>query len=125
MVKKLPRDLDIFSPLMVIIPQCNHDLAYGLPVAASLWAISFSWCGNSRSLPPPWISNESPKQQVDITEHSICQPGRPSPQGEDQLGSPGLAAFHRTKSSGSCFDSPGSMRAPMRKSSTLRRDNLP
>ncbi len=27
-----------------------------------------------------------------IAEHSICQPGRPFPQGESQLGSPGFAA---------------------------------
>ena len=27
--------------------------AKGLPLAASLWAISFSWCGKGRSAPPP------------------------------------------------------------------------
>ena len=31
----------------------------------------------------------------------MCQPGRPGPQGDGQLGSPCLAAFHRAKSSGS------------------------
>ena len=31
----------------------------------------------------------------------MCQPGRPVPQGESQDGSPGLARFHSTKSSGS------------------------
>ena len=31
----------------------------------------------------------------------MCQPGRPGPQGDGQLGSPGLAAFHSAKSSGS------------------------
>lgn len=35
-----------------------------------------------------------------IAEHSICQPGRPGPQGEGQEGSPGLEAFHNAKSSG-------------------------
>jgi len=29
-------------------------------VAPSLWAISFSWCGNCRSAPPPWMSKVSP-----------------------------------------------------------------
>ena len=33
-----------------------------------------------------------------IVEHSICQPGRPLPQGESHIGSPGLDAFHRAKS---------------------------
>ena len=34
-----------------------------------------------------------------MTEHSICQPGRPSPQGDCQAGSPGLdLAFHSAKS---------------------------
>ena len=42
---------------------------------------------------------------VDIAEHSICQPGRPSPQGDGHEGSPGFACFHRTKSSGSSFAS--------------------
>ena len=30
----------------------------------------------------------------------MCQPGRPGPQGDPQVGSPGLAAFHNAKSSG-------------------------
>ena len=35
-----------------------------------------------------------------MTTHSVCQPGRPGPHGDAQLGSPGLAFFHSTKSSG-------------------------
>ena len=35
-----------------------------------------------------------------MATHSVCQPGRPSPQGDSQVGSPGLAAFHSTKSAG-------------------------
>ena len=33
----------------------------------------------------------------------MCQPGRPGPHGDGQDGSPGLAAFHSAKSSGSRF----------------------
>ena len=33
----------------------------------------------------------------------MCQPGRPSPHGESHAGSPALACFHSTKSSGSCL----------------------
>ncbi len=32
--------------------------------------------------------------------HSMCQPGRPLPQGLSQDGSPSLALFHRAKSPG-------------------------
>eukprot|EP00798_Chlamydomonas_sp_ICE-L_P028259 gene28261-31364_t len=33
--------------------------------------------------------------------HSMCQPGRPGPQGLGQEGSPGLAPFHNVKILGS------------------------
>ena len=33
-----------------------------------------------------------------MTEHSMCQPGRPFPQGLGHAGSPGLLAFQRAKS---------------------------
>ena len=55
----------------------------------------------------------------------MCQPGRPSPQGEGQLGSPGLAAFHSAKSIGSSFSSPGAMRAPASSSSSGWWESLP
>ena len=42
---------------------------------ASACARSFSWCGNRRSLPPPWRSKRSPSKSSDIAEHSMCQPG--------------------------------------------------
>lgn len=35
-----------------------------------------------------------------MAEHSICQPGRPGPQGLSHRGSPALAAFHSAKSAG-------------------------
>lgn len=61
-------------------------------------AISLSWCGKARSIPPEWMSILSPRMADAITEHSICHPGRPSPHGDDQTGSPGLDAFHNAKS---------------------------
>ena len=42
-----------------------------------------------------------------MAEHSMCHPGLPGPQGESQCGSPGFAAFHNAKSSGSRLWSPG------------------
>ena len=58
MVVKLPRDLDIFSPLMFRNPVCIQYFTMGfLPEEASAWAISASWWGNIRSLAPPWMSS--------------------------------------------------------------------
>ena len=65
------------------------------------------------------------KQQVDITEHSICQPGRPLPQGEFQPGSSGEESFHRTKSPGLLLCASTATRAPACCSSRLRFDNWP
>ena len=85
----------------------------GFPVAASLWAISFSWWGNIRSTPPVWMSKLSPRYFIAMAEHSMCQPGRPFPKGVSQKGSPGLAAFQSAKSRGSLLSySWTSTRAP-------------
>lgn len=35
-------------------------------------AISLSWCGKERSIPPEWISILSPSLSTAIAEHSIC-----------------------------------------------------
>ncbi len=94
-------------------------------MAASDWAISFSWWGNTRSFPPPWMSNVSPRCFIDIAEHSMCHPGRPGPQGLSHAGSPGFEAFHSAKSSGSAFRSSTSTRAPERRSSTFFPESLP
>src|SRR6476646_4295659 len=57
------------------------------------------------------MSKRLPRSSEDMTEHSMCQPGLPLPHGESHDGSPGLAAFHSTKSSGSSFASSTSTRA--------------
>ncbi len=121
---KLPSDLDIFSPPTITQPLCTQWRAKGLP-PASAWARSFSWCGKARSWPPPWRSNPSPSRSRDITTHSVCQPGRPGPQGDSQLGSPGLAFFHSAKSSGERFSAPASTRAPARSDSRGWRASRP
>ncbi len=53
-----------------------------------------------------------------MTTHSVCQPGRPGPHGDSQVGSPGLAFFHSTKSRGERFSSSASTRAPARSESS-------
>ena len=55
------------------------------PTAPSDCAISSSWCGNRRSVPPVWMSKRSPRYFIDIAEHSTCQPGKPSPHGRRPL----------------------------------------
>ena len=55
----------------------------------------------------------------------MCQPGRPGPQGEGHAGSPGLACFHTTKSSGSCLNSSICTRAPARDSSMRLPESAP
>jgi hypothetical protein len=76
-------------------------------------------------LPPPWMSKPSPSRSRLITTHSVCQPGRPGPQGESQVGSPGLAFFQRTKSTGLRFSSLPSTRAPARSESSDWRASSP
>ena len=88
-----PVDLAIFVPLDCRCAQCSQVWTNGWPVAASLWAISSSWCGKIRSTPPVWMSNDGPRWAMLIAEHSMCQPGRPSPIAVDHDGSPGLGAL--------------------------------
>ena len=71
------------------------------------------------------MSNVSPRNVCDMAEHSMCQPGRPGPQGLSHCGSPGLAPFHSAKSSGLRLSSPISMRAPDFRSSGLCPDSAP
>jgi hypothetical protein len=51
-------------------------------------------------MPPPWMSIVRPSALSIIAEHSMCQPGRPAPQGLSHSGSFSLDGFHSTKSAG-------------------------
>ena len=90
----LPVDLAIFAPPIWRWAQWSHVPTKVCPVAASLWAISSSWCGKMRSTPPVWMSNDGPRWAMLIAEHSMCQPGRPGPIAVSHDGSPGLGPFH-------------------------------
>ncbi len=108
-----PTDLAIFCLSRRTIPLCTQRRASGAPRAAHVCAASFSWCGKIRSEPPPWISKSSPSSDSAIAEHSMCQPGRPRPQGESQaVSSPGFCAFQSAKSSGSRLRSAPSTPSP-------------
>jgi len=103
-----PSDFDIFSPVNSSIPLCIQRRANSRPAPRD-WAISFSWCGKTRSRPPPWISKTGPRYFSAIAEHSMCQPGRPRPQGESHdVSSPSFVAFQSAKSRGSSLRGFGS-----------------
>ena len=65
-----------------------------------------------RSIPPPLMSTVSPSTSEHIALHSMCQPGRPSPQGDAQAGSPGLDFFQSTKSFSARFSEASAASAP-------------
>ncbi len=122
----LPTDFDIFSSAIRTIPLCIQIFARGSPRAASVWAISFSWWGKTRSEPPPWIAKFVPSSASAIAEHSMCQPGRPSPHGDGQpVSSPSLRAFQSAKSSGSSFSSSVPASSPWSISSGSRFESFP
>src|SRR3546814_1882351 len=58
------------------------------------------------------MSIVSPRCFSIIAEHSMCQPGRPRPQGESQPGRSSDDGFHKTKSAGSRLNGATSTRAP-------------
>ncbi len=100
----LPTDFAIFSSAIWTIPLCIQIRARETPRAASVWAISFSWWGKTRSAPPPWIAKSRPSSFSAIAEHSMCHPGRPSPHGDSHaVSSSSFCAFHSAKSSPSSF----------------------
>ena len=47
------------------------------PRPATVWAISFSWCGKTRSMPPPWMSNSEPQQLLGH-RRALDVPARPA-----------------------------------------------
>ena len=61
-------------------------------------AISFSWCGKARSMPPVCKSTWLPNTLLAMAEHSMCHPGRPYPQGACHPSVLCGAAFQRAKS---------------------------
>ena len=74
----------------VVHPDVRHA---AVPKAQQDCAISFSWCGKTRSMPPPWMSNTSPRCCQLMAEHSMCQPGRPGPRCRRATASPARRAW--------------------------------
>ena len=114
MVTKLPSDFDIFSPPKFTMPEWIQWRAnWPSPKAPSDCAISFSWCGKIE-VGAAAVDVERLAEVAVGHRRALDVPARPArgPTGSSQDGSPGLAPFHSAKSSGLCFCSPTSMRAP-------------
>ena len=106
------------------MPACIQIFANCSQVKDSDCAISFSWCGKIKSLPPPCISKFFPRYLILIAEHSMCHPGLPFPHGLSQFGG-SSENFHNAKSRGLSFASSTSILAPLSRSSVFFFDNFP
>jgi hypothetical protein len=78
-------------------------------------------------LPPPWMSKCVPSSAVAHREHSMCQPGRPGPQGESHFtcGSPAWRLPQHEVERVALAWSSTSTRSPARRSSSDLPDSLP
>ena len=104
----LPTDFDIFSVGHLDHPVVHPDPRQRHPAGRLGLGDLVLVVGKTRSEPPPWIAKSVPSSFSAIAEHSMCQPGRPSPQGEGQpVSSSALRAFQSAKSSGSSFSDCG------------------
>ena len=82
-VKKLPSDFDIFSPSTCRKPLCIQTLAQcGLGMRAAALR-DLVLVVREDQVDAAAVDVERRAQQcLDIAEHSMCQPGRPRPQGD-------------------------------------------
>jgi len=115
-VRKFSSLLAIFlPPWMFKNAPCIQTLKNFLPVAASDWAISLVWWMSTWSIPPQWMSSCSPRNCMLMAEHSMCHPGKPTPQGESHSIwrlAPAGENFHKAKSVALRFCGFFSTRAP-------------
>src|SRR5688572_16837032 len=58
------------------MPAWAYARANRAPRATCASDAHISWCGKTRSLPPPWTSNVDPRCSRAMAVHSTCQPGR-------------------------------------------------
>ena len=109
-------DLAIFAPPSRRWAQCSQVRTNGWPVAASLWAISSSWCGKIRSTPPVWMSNDWPEVAPCSSPSTRCaSPAGPARSRVSHDGSPGFGPFQSAKSRTSSLPySSASTRSPTR-----------
>ena len=99
---RLPSDLLIFAPSCSTMAVCSQTRTNGEPPVTRLGLGDLALVMREDEVAAAAVEVElGPRKRVLITEHSMCQPGRPGPHGLSQAGSPGACACHSTKSSGS------------------------
>ena len=86
--------------------------ANGWSVATRASWPHISWCGKTRSEPPPWTSKSVPSRSSAIAVHSMCQPGRPRPTAGPRPARPRAAAARPDSRAASCL--PGRSGSPPR-----------
>ena len=81
-----PADFDIFSPVELEQPVVGPDVGEAVPERPRLGELVL--VVGEDEVEPAAVDLERRARAVSsaITEHSMCQPGRPSPQGEGQRG---------------------------------------
>ena len=126
-MKKLPFDLAIFSPSTIRCSAWSQTSTNGSPVAASLCAISFSWCGKMLSTAPVWMS-KCVAEVLHAHRRALDVPARaaPGPRAKARTARPACAAFQRTKSLTSSFSySSSATRSPRRACARSIPESLP
>ena len=123
----LPTDFDIFSSATRIIPLCiqmprERHPAGGLGLGDLVLVVG------EDEIDAAAVDVEVGAQELlpAIAEHSMCQPGRPSPHGDGhEVSSSALCAFQSAKSSGSSLRLAVPASSPWSISSGSRLESLP
>ena len=88
--------LNVALGMIVFRERLNRAQTLAVIIAAA-GVIYLTWSAGR----PPWLSIGRPRAASIMAVHSMCQPGRPGPQGLSHSGSPGFDGFQSTKSRGS------------------------
>ena len=96
----LPADLLILRPSKSRCSACTQWRTTSVPVTELLCARSSSWWGKRRSIPPVCTSIDVPSSLRLMALHSVCQPGKPTPQGVSHTNCVRVsgAFFHKAQS---------------------------
>ena len=123
----LPSDFDIFSPPSVSRPECIQWRAKLPGAERALRLRDLVLVVREDQVGAAAVDVERLAEVAVRHRRALDVPARdgPVPRGSSQDGSPGFGPFHSAKSSGLCFCSPTSMRAPALRSSMLWPDSWP
>ena len=122
---KLPSDFDIFSPPTSTKPLCTQWRGEAVAEGDGLGPLVL--VVREGEVLAAAVDVEAVAEQVERHHDALGVPARagPSPHGDGHDGSPGLAFFQSTKSTGERFSSLASTRAPARSESIDWRASRP